>query len=174
MIKNKVVLAIAALLVAVSLVAPVVAQNFSSVQVLNGSAASPSITFLNSSDTGFFRSGSGTIGVSSGGTQVASFGASGLTLGTGGTALTNIQVFSVSVTPASQAANTCAEQAFTVSGVKTTDKIFLGGYTATGNATGYGAARVSAADTVQQTICNPTAGALTPAASTHVYVAIRS
>lgn len=45
---------------------------------------------------------------------------------------------------------------------------------ATGNATSAGQARVSAADTLAVTYCNPTAGALTPASGTAAILAFRS
>jgi len=91
-----------------------------------------------------------------------------------GTVILKLTVFTPSITPGSQAANSCAEQSFAVTGVATNDKVFLSNYPATGNATGYGAARVTAANTVGQVVCNPTAGALQPASGTFTYTAVRS
>jgi hypothetical protein len=123
-----------------------------------------------------------TLGATGAATFSTTIGVTGLSTLLGGasigtaapTTITNVRVYSIATTPASVGAAVCVEQAVTVTGVTTADKIVLGGFTATGNATGYGAARVSASDTVQQTVCNPTAGALTPAASTNLYIAIRS
>ncbi len=96
-----------------------------------------------------------------------------VTLGASGTAVTQIKVYSQTVTPASVAANLCAEQTFTVTGLTTADKIFINPV-ATGNATSAGQVRVSATNTLAVTYCNPTAGALTPAAGAANIVAIRS
>jgi len=92
----------------------------------------------------------------------------------GGTVILRLNMFTPSITPGSQAANSCAEQSFAVTGVVTNDKVFLSNYPATGNATGYGAARVTAANTVGQAAGNPTAGALQPASGTFTYMAVRS
>lgn len=86
---------------------------------------------------------------------------------------TQIKVYTQTITPASVAANLCAEQTFTVTGLTTSDKIAYNP-AATGNATSAGQVRVSAADTLAVTYCNPTAGALTPGAGTAEIVAIRS
>lgn len=93
--------------------------------------------------------------------------------GSSGTSITQIRVYSPSLTPASVAAATCAEQTFTVTGLTTADKVFINP-PATGNATSAAQVRVSAVDTFAVTYCNPTAGALTPAAGTVAIVAIRS
>lgn len=79
----------------------------------------------------------------------------------------------ISITPGSQATITCAPQSFTVTGVTTSDYVVLMQYPATGNGTGYGVSRVTAANTVAQTVCNPTAGALTPAAGIFTYMVVR-
>lgn len=96
-----------------------------------------------------------------------------LTLGSSGTAVTQIRVYSPTITPASVAAVLCAEQTFTVTGLTTADKVFYNPV-ATGNAASAGQVRVSAADTLAVTYCNPTAGALTPAAGVAGVVAVRS
>lgn len=89
------------------------------------------------------------------------------------TAITNIRIYSQTITPASVAAAVCAEQAFTVTGLATGDKIFINP-AASGNATSAAQARVTAADTAAIMYCNPTAGALTPGSGTYTIVAIRS
>ena len=94
-------------------------------------------------------------------------------VGASGTAVTQMRVYSETITPAYVAANVCAEQTFTVTGLTTADKVFINPV-ATGNATSAGQVRVSAANTLAVTYCNPTAGALTPAVGTMNIVAIRS
>lgn len=66
-----------ALLLGVS-ATPALAQNFSSVAVLNGSCSAPSFTFFNDTDTGFFRASANTIGVCVGGVQVATINSNGV------------------------------------------------------------------------------------------------
>jgi len=87
--------------------------------------------------------------------------------------ITKVVIYSQTLIPASVAAAVCAEQTFTVTGLATTDKVFFNPV-ATGNATAAGQVRVSAADTLAVTYCNPTAGALTPAAGSANIVALRS
>lgn len=57
---------------------PAAAQNFSSISVLNGSAASPSMAFYNDTNTGFYRVSEGVIGIAADGVQVAKFDSTGL------------------------------------------------------------------------------------------------
>lgn len=94
-------------------------------------------------------------------------------VGAAGTAITQIAVYSQTVTPASVAAATVAEQTFTVTGLTTADKVLVN-HAAFGNATGIAGVRVSAANTLAVSFVNPTAGALVPAAGTWSIVAIRS
>lgn len=94
-------------------------------------------------------------------------------IGSSGTALTQAVVYSQTITPASVAAATVAEQTFTVTGLTTADKVFVN-HAATGNATGIAGVRVSAANTLAVSFVNPTAGALVPGAGTWSIVAIRS
>lgn len=96
----------------------------------------------------------------------------GITVGDG-TALTKIVVYSQSLDVASVAANTTAEQTFTVTGLTTGDKVFVNKPAATAGL-GIVNARVSAADTLALTFVNATAGAIDPAAETYSIVAIRS
>ena len=81
-------------------------------------------------------------------------------------------VLTVSITPASVAAATCAEQTFTVSGLAVGDFVSVNG--ATGNATGIAGSRVSAANTLSIRFVNPTAGALTPSAGSYLVFVARS
>jgi hypothetical protein len=91
----------------------------------------------------------------------------------GGTALTRSMVYTPSITPASVAAATVAEQTFTVTGLTTADKVIVNP-PAIANSTGIAGARVSAADTLAIRFTNPTAGALTPTAGTYTVLALRS
>lgn len=91
----------------------------------------------------------------------------------GGTALTKAVVYTPNLTPANVAANTTAEEAFTVTGLTTGDTVSVA---VPGLAAGVGlvGARVSAANTLALTFGNVTAGALAPPAGVFRVVAIRS
>lgn len=97
-----------------------------------------------------------------------------LTVG-GGTAVTKLVVYAAVLTPSAVAANTTAEQTFTVTGLTTADTI-IGVNKPTAQAgLGIAGVRVSAADTLAITFVNATAGSLTPTASqTYSVVALRS
>jgi hypothetical protein len=97
----------------------------------------------------------------------------GIAAGSDATELTNIKVYSQTITAASVGAATVAEQTFTVTGLTTADKVIVNP-AAISNATGIAGARVSAADTLAVRFVNPTAGALTPTAGTWTIIAIRS
>lgn len=56
------------------------------IEATNGTAAAPSITFLSDLDTGLYRISANLLGVTSGGSNIASWGSTGLGLGTGGVA----------------------------------------------------------------------------------------
>jgi len=77
----------------------------------------------------------------------------------------------VSITPASVAATTTAEQTFTVPGARVGDFVCAMG--ATQNGIAIGQARVTAADTVGVRFVNPTAGALTPTAGDYQFLFVR-
>lgn len=81
-------------------------------------------------------------------------------------------IVGVSVTPAEVAANTIAEQDFTVTGVAAGDFVSVA-HAATGNATAVCGCRVKSANTVAVTFCNTSAGALTPGAGTYLFQVIR-
>lgn len=76
-------------------------------------------------------------------------------------------VYSASLTPASVAASTSAEQTFAVTGLVTGQGVVVNGPAPTAG-TGIVNARVSAANTLALTFGNFTAGALTPAAGTYL------
>jgi hypothetical protein len=96
-----------------------------------------------------------------------------LTVGAAGTPITQMRIYSQTITAASVGAATVAEQTFTVTGLTTADKVIVNP-PVNATATGIAGARVSAADTLAIRYVNPTAGALTPAAGTHTIIAIRS
>lgn len=79
----------------------------------------------------------------------------------------------LSLTPVQINAALCAEQNFTVAGLKTSDRVIVADYN-TGNATGLVGARVSAANTLTLRFVNPTAGNLTPGAGTYYFEIIRN
>lgn len=95
-------------------------------------------------------------------------------VGSGGSTLTNgIVVYSQSLTPgATAAAIGASQQTFTVTGLATTDKIYVNGPvpTALCPMTGF---RVSATNTLQLDFTTLTAVACTPAAGTYNIIAIR-
>ena len=90
-----------------------------------------------------------------------------------GTPLTKAQVYTPTLTPASVAAATVAEQTFTVTGLTTADMVIVNP-PAIANATGLAGVRVSAANTLAIRFFNPTAGALTPTSGIYTVLAIRS
>lgn len=98
---------------------------------------------------------------------------SGVAVGASGTELSQIKVYSQTITPAAVGAATVAEQTFTVTGLTTADKVIVNP-AAISNATGICGFRVSAADTLAVRFVNPTAGSLTPTAGTWTVIAIRS
>lgn len=87
--------------------------------------------------------------------------------------VTNIKVYSQTITAASVGAATVAEQTFTVTGLTTADKVIVNPG-AISNAVGVGGVRVSAANTLAVQFINPTAGALTPTAGTWTIIAVRT
>ena len=89
-----------------------------------------------------------------------------------GTELTQARVYSSTINPASVAANTVAAQTFTVTGLTTSDKVLVNPGVDLG--VGIGAVRVSAANTLSVEFVNPTAGAVDPASSTWLILAVRS
>lgn len=91
----------------------------------------------------------------------------------GGTAITKIVVYSQSIDVASVAANTTAEQTFTVTGLTTADKVFVNKPSLSAGL-GIANARVSAADTLAITFVNATAAAIDPAVETYTVIALRS
>lgn len=86
--------------------------------------------------------------------------------GAGSSTLSAVGRISQSLTPVSVATITCAEQAFTVPGLLVGDAVVVTPPSITAGVAPV-CARVSAANTLQITFCNPTAGSLTPAAGVY-------
>ncbi len=99
--------------------------------------------------------------------------ATGLKIGaTSGTEITQIRIYSQLLTPIGVAANVCAEQGFTVSGVSTSDKII---YNPSGALSPFAVSvRAEATNTVGITFCNVNDATQTPLEHTAAFVAIRS
>ena len=76
----------------------------------------------------------------------------------------SVQVFAVQLSPAAVAANTTAEQTFSVTGLNAGMSVFVNKPTAQAGL-GIVGARVTAAGLLAITFCNTTAGALTPTAA---------
>lgn len=92
-----------------------------------------------------------------------------------GTAIKRIVVvvYDPSLKPTSVAANTSAEQDFTVNGLTTADRVMVNGPRPTAGTT-IGNVRVKSANTLSITFGNKTAGALTPAAGVYNIIVVRS
>lgn len=95
------------------------------------------------------------------------------TIGTGGTPLTLVKLYSQSLDVASVNANTSAEQTFTVTGLTTADKVVVSKPSLSAGLV-LANARVSAADTLALTFGNLTASPINPAAETYTILAFRS
>lgn len=93
-------------------------------------------------------------------------------LGSGST-LQQIAVYTPSLTPVAVAANTVAEQTFTVTGLTTADRVIVN-HPAITAGVGPISARVSAANTLAVAFANNAAGSLTPAAGVYAITAIRA
>lgn len=88
-----------------------------------------------------------------------------------GTATINGDILTAKLSPASVAANTTAEQTFTVSGVQVGDFVDVNKPTAQAGL-GIVGARVSAANTLAITFSNNTASPITPTAA-ETYIVVR-
>ena len=101
-------------------------------------------------------------------------GVGGAIIGPSGTTLLNVQLYSAALTPASVAANTTAEQTFTVTGLTNADKVLFVNKPSAQAGLGIVGMRVSAANTLAITYVNATAAAIVPTAETYLIGAIRS
>lgn len=101
--------------------------------------------------------------------------ATSVTVGSSGTALTQILVTSASLTPGPVTAGSCEEQSFSVSGVTSADKLLVNqGFAANVSAVLTTARASAGAGTVLMTFCNVTSADASPEAGTFTFVAIRS
>lgn len=87
-----------------------------------------------------------------------------ITIGTAGTQLKQVRLYSQALSPVSVAANTTAEQTFTVTGLSTTDVVNINKPTAQAGL-GIVGQRVSAANTIAITFSNNTASPIVPTAA---------
>ena len=97
----------------------------------------------------------------------------GLKIGTAGTNMREVRLYSQSLDVASVAANTSAEQTFTVTGLAVGDVVLAVNKPSLTAGLVVGNARVSAANTLALTFGNHTAGAIDPGAETYQIVAMR-
>lgn len=97
----------------------------------------------------------------------------GAKIGASGTPLTQVKVYTPTLTPGSVLASISAEQTFTVAGLTTADSISVSGPAPT-MGSGLVNARVSAADTLALTFINDTLAGLTSTAGVYRIVAVRS
>lgn len=91
-----------------------------------------------------------------------------------GTSIKKVVVYTPSLTPSSVAANTSAEQTFTVAGLTSADTIVAFNPPGLTAGTGIMGVRVSGADTLAVTFGNMTSGSLTPASGVYKIIAVRS
>lgn len=109
----------------------------------------------------------GTFAVSGATTQTGA-----LTLGTG-TAMTRLAYYTATLTPAEVAADTCAEQLFTVTGIVAGDVVFVNKPTAQAGL-GIAGVRASASNQVGINFCNTTVAGITPtAAQSYIFGVMR-
>lgn len=87
-------------------------------------------------------------------------------------AIPKIQTSTQTLTPVSVAANTTAEQTFTVTGLTTNDMVFVNKPSSQAGL-GIVGTRVTATNTIGITYINATAGAITPTAEDYLIVTVR-
>ena len=102
-------------------------------------------------------------------------GSATLTLGASGSAVSQIAVFSATITPAEVTASQCAEQSFTVTGLTSSDSVSVNhAYTAAASAAATTARASSGSDTLLITFCNVSSSNATPTGGTINVLAIRA
>lgn len=98
-----------------------------------------------------------------------------LTVGSSGTAITQMRVLSSSLTPAQVPAASCVEEGFSLSGVTSADKVFVNQGFETDVSAALTTARASTTSgTVLLTFCNVSTAAATPSSGTFTFFAVRS
>lgn len=100
----------------------------------------------------------------------------GLTIGSSGTEVTQIRVYSESLVPTTFAGPSITPQSFTVTGLTTADKLIVNPpvMAVSGNGVNPVGAYCVAANTATILFDNPTTGSLTPRAGTYVIIALRT
>jgi len=139
-------------------------------RLIPGQIINAILEVLNGTVAGVFKGVfNGTVGA----TTPAAASVTTLTVGAG-TSVTKIVKYAPSLSPVSVAANTSAEQTFTVAGLTTADTVFVNKPTAQAGL-GIVGVRVSAANTLAITFGNFTASPIVPtAAQAYAVVAIRT
>lgn len=98
----------------------------------------------------------------------------GMTIGTSGTPLTQVKVYTPTLTPTvSIASNKTAVQAFTITGLSVNDTVAVNGPLPTTDVV-MGTCRVTATDTLEISWQNSTGGSATPATGVYRVLAVRS
>jgi len=98
-----------------------------------------------------------------------------LTIGSSGTAITQMRIVSTALSPSQVAAQSCAEQSFSVSGVTSADALFVNQAFETDVSAALTTARASSTSgTALLTFCNVSSAAATPDDGTFTFLAIRS
>lgn len=100
-------------------------------------------------------------------------GSSKLQIGDSGSELSQVRLYTATINPASVAANTVAEQTFTVTGLATTDVVMVNNPALTAGL-GIAGVRVSAANTLAVRFVNATAAPIDEASGSWTIVAIRA
>lgn len=150
---------------------PTITQAQERVMAADGTVAAPGLTFNNQTASGLYHVQGGVVGLSNAGTAgitVSTAGATAapvsLTVGPTGVALVKLAKYSATLSPASVAANTCAEEAFTVTGVEAGDIVYVNKPTSQAGL-GVAGVRASGASAVAINFCNATASPIVPTAS---------
>ena len=88
--------------------------------------------------------------------------------------VTKIEILTATIDPASVAANTSAEQTFTVTGLETTNELLQVEKPTATAGIGIVNYRISAADTLAITFMNSTSGSLNPPSETYTIVVLKN
>lgn len=100
-------------------------------------------------------------------------GTGGIVIGAAGTPITEMRVFTATIDPASVAANTTAEQTFTVTGLTTSHRIIQVIKPTLTAGLGIVNSRVSAADTIAITFSNNTGSGIDAASESYIIVTVK-
>jgi hypothetical protein len=100
-------------------------------------------------------------------------GTGGVQIGASGTPITELRIFTATIDPASVAANTTAEQTFTVTGLTTSHRIIQVIKPTLTAGLGIVNSRVSATDTIAITFSNNTGSGIDAASESYIIVAVK-